>query len=73
VLLLEPESAMWPLLTGVLDGWLVLHATGRVMFANQHATWLLGSSGRPVGPPTRRSSWLGLCWPTATPTPPTSC
>jgi PAS domain S-box-containing protein len=49
VLLLEPESPLWPLLTGVLDGWLVLHATGRVTFVNQHATWLLGSSGAEVG------------------------
>jgi PAS domain S-box-containing protein len=49
VLLLEPESPLWPLLTGVLDGWLVLHATGRVTFASEHATWLLGSSGTEVG------------------------
>ncbi len=34
VLLLEPDSGLWPLLTGVLDGWLVLHATGRVTYAD---------------------------------------
>jgi PAS domain S-box-containing protein len=49
VLLLEPESPLWPLLTGVPDGWLVLHATGRVTFANDQATWLLGSPGTQVG------------------------
>jgi len=48
MLLLEPESSLWPLLTGVLDGWLVLHATRRVPFASEHATWLLG-----VSTPTR--------------------
>jgi PAS domain S-box-containing protein len=49
VILLEPESPLWPLLTGVLDGWLVLHATGRVTFANEHAIWLLGSPGVELG------------------------
>jgi PAS domain S-box-containing protein len=49
VLLLEPESPLWSLLTGVPDGWLVLHATGRVTFADDRATWLLGSPGTQVG------------------------
>jgi PAS domain-containing protein len=49
VLLLEPDSLLWPLLTGVLDGWLVLHATGRVTYADEHATWLLGRPGTELG------------------------
>jgi PAS domain-containing protein len=49
VLLLEPESALWPLLTGVMDGWLVLEARGRVTYADPHATWLLGSPGTELG------------------------
>ena len=49
VLLLEPESPLWPLLTGVRDGRLVLDAAGRVTFANEYATWLLGSPGTDLG------------------------
>ena len=49
VLLLEPDSGLWPLFTGVLDGWLVLHATGRVTYADEHAAWLLGRPGSELG------------------------
>jgi hypothetical protein len=49
LLLLEPESPLWQLLTGVRDGRLVLHATGRVTFASEFATWLLGSPGTDLG------------------------
>jgi PAS domain-containing protein len=65
VLLLAPDSGLWPLLTGVLDGWLVLHATGRVTYADEHATWLLGSPGSELGrtsvlvPPGRAHEPLG--------------
>ena len=43
VLSLEHDSAVWPLLTGTLDGLLVVHRTGRVIYANSHAIHLLGA------------------------------
>jgi PAS domain S-box-containing protein len=49
VLLLESESPLWPLLTGVRDGRLVLHATGRVTYANEHAARLLGNPDTDLG------------------------
>jgi PAS domain-containing protein len=44
LLALEPDSVLWPLLTGRLDGWLV-HSNGRVKYADPHATRLLGGPG----------------------------
>ena len=43
---LDLESALWPLLTGSLDGWLVVHQTGRVSYASRQATRLLGRAAR---------------------------
>jgi PAS domain S-box-containing protein len=42
VLFLEPESALWPVLTGALDGWLVVHNAGRISYASRQVTRLLG-------------------------------
>jgi hypothetical protein len=38
VLALEPDSVLWPLLTGKLDGWLMAHSSGRVKYADPYAT-----------------------------------
>ena len=43
VLSLDHDSALWPLLTGALDGLLVVHRTGRILYANRHAVRLLGA------------------------------
>ena len=43
---LEVDSALWPLLTGSLDGWLVVHPTGRITYASKQATRLLGRAAR---------------------------
>ena len=48
VMWLELDSALWPLLTGTLDGWLVVHNGGRVTYASRYATWLLGGTAREI-------------------------
>jgi PAS domain-containing protein len=41
---LEVDSALWQLLTGGLDGWLVMHRGGHVGFASPQVTHLLGGT-----------------------------
>ena len=43
---LDLESALWSLLTGSLDGWLVVHQTGRISYASKQAVRLLGRTAR---------------------------
>jgi PAS domain-containing protein len=48
VLSIGAESPLWPLLTGTVDGWLVVHGPGTIGYASRHASLLLGGTAHDI-------------------------